>query len=55
MRLGQDVVTALEKAAAEEEKVRSKGAAPKNETGTTPRPIPNGSNGERSGAGESSG
>jgi hypothetical protein len=55
MHLGQDVVTVLEKAAAQEEKARSKGAPPKNETGTTPRPIPNRSNGEPSGAGESSG
>ncbi|MGO4758360.1 hypothetical protein AB4212_58810 [Streptomyces sp. 2MCAF27] len=55
MHLDQDVVTALEKAAAEEEKARSKGAAPKNETGRTPKAIPNGRNDEPSGVGESSG
>jgi transposase len=36
MHLDQDLLTALEKAAAEEEKVRSKGATPKNETGRIP-------------------
>jgi transposase len=37
MHLDQDVLTALEKAAAEEEKARSKGAAPKNKTGRKPK------------------
>ena len=32
MHMGEDVLTALEKAAAEEEKARSKGATPKNKT-----------------------
>ena len=40
MHLDEDVVTALEKAAAEEEKARSKGAAPKSKTGETPKAIP---------------
>lgn len=35
MPMGEDVLTALEKAAAEEEKARSKGAALKNKTGRT--------------------
>jgi transposase len=35
MHLGEDVITALEKAAAEEEKARSKGAASKNKAGRT--------------------
>src|SRR3954451_9426035 len=40
MHLGQDVLTALEKAAAEEEKARSKGAAATNKPGRTPKTIP---------------
>jgi transposase len=55
MHLGEDVLTALEKAATEEEKARSKGAAPKNKTGRTPRPVPSGRSGDASGAGASSG
>jgi transposase len=35
MHLGEDVITALEKAAAEGEKARSKGAASKNKAGRT--------------------
>ena len=46
MHLDQDLLTALEKAAAEEEKARSKGATPKNETGR----IPNGKSDDASGA-----
>jgi transposase len=53
--LGEDVLTALEKAAAEEEKARSKGAASKNKTGRTPKPIPRGKSGDASGAGADSG
>jgi hypothetical protein len=37
MHLDQDVLTALEKAAAEEEKARSNGAVPKNKTGRKPK------------------
>lgn len=55
MHLGEDVITALEKAAAEEEKARSKGAASKNQTGRTPKPIPSGRNDAASGAAENSG
>ncbi|ANP52293.1 transposase [Streptomyces griseochromogenes] len=40
MHMSKDVLTALEKAAAEEGKARSKGAARKNKTGRTPKPIP---------------
>jgi transposase len=42
MHLGQDVITVLEEAAAEEEKVRSKGAASRSETGRLPKRIPSG-------------
>lgn len=42
MHLDRDVVAALEKAAAEEEKTRSKGAASKNKPGRTPKTIPSG-------------
>lgn len=38
MHLGEDVITALEKAATEEETVRSKGAVSKNKTGRGTRP-----------------
>ncbi len=55
MHLGEDVLTALEKAAAEAEKARSKGAASKNETGRKPGPVPRGRSGDASGAGEKSG
>jgi len=55
MHLGEDVITALEKAATEEEKTRSKGAAAKNKPGRTPTPIPGGRNDGASGAGENSG
>ncbi|GHF15739.1 hypothetical protein GCM10014715_83760 [Streptomyces spiralis] len=36
MQLGEDVLTALEEAAAEEEKARSKGAMSKDKTGDPP-------------------
>lgn len=39
--MSEDVLTALEKTTAEEEeKARSKGAAPKNKMGRTSKPIP---------------
>jgi transposase len=37
MHLGEDVISALEKAATQEEKARSKGATSKNKTGRTPK------------------
>ncbi|AOW85768.1 IS5 family transposase [Streptomyces olivaceus] len=40
MHMSKDVLTALEEAAAEERKARAKGAARKNKTGRTPKPIP---------------
>jgi transposase len=55
MHLSEDVLTVLEKAAAEEEKTRSKGAAAKNKPGRTPKTIPSGKSDDASGAGESSG
>lgn len=55
MHLGEDTITALEKAAAEEEKARSKGASSKNKTGRTPRAIPSGRSDDASGVGENSG
>lgn len=54
MHLDEDVVTALEKAAAEEEKARSKGAASKNKAGRRPKAIPRGKNDDASGAGANS-
>lgn len=54
MHLGQEVLTALEKAAAEEEKARSKGAAPKNKADATPKRPPSGRNDDGFAAGESS-
>lgn len=53
MHLGENVITALEKAAAEE-KARSKGAAARNETGRTPKPAPGGRGGDAFDAGASS-
>ncbi|GAA3367352.1 hypothetical protein GCM10020367_67590 [Streptomyces sannanensis] len=53
--LGQDVMTALEKAAVDEEKARQKGAARKNKTGRTPETTPSGKNDGTSGAGANSG
>ncbi|GAB7030327.1 hypothetical protein JCM4914_49240 [Streptomyces platensis subsp. malvinus] len=55
MHLGEDVVTALEKAAAEEEKARSKGAASKNKAGRSPKATPRGKNDDASGVGGNSG
>jgi hypothetical protein len=54
MHRGEDVITALEKAAAEEEKARSKGAASKNKAGRTSKRIPSGRNDEAYGVGEKS-
>jgi transposase len=54
MHLGEDVITALEKAAAEEEKARSKGAASKNKAGRTSKQIPSGRNDDAYGVGEES-
>ena len=50
MHLDQDVITALEKAAAEEEKAGQKGALSKNKTGRTPKSPPSGKNDGASGA-----
>jgi hypothetical protein len=55
MHLDQDVIAALEKAAAEEEKARSKGAAAKNETGRTAGMPPSGRSDDASGVDENSG
>lgn len=55
MHLDEDVITALEKAAAEEEKARSKGAAAKNKAGRTAKTIPHGKNDAASGDGGNSG
>ena len=53
--LDQDVVAALEKAAAEEEKARSKGAASKNKPGRTQKPVPGGKSDDVSGVGANCG
>jgi len=53
MHLGEDVLIALEKAAAEEE-ARSKGAAAKSKTGRTSGRIPSGRSEDVSGAGAGS-
>lgn len=55
MHLDEDVLAVLEKAAAEEEKPRSKGAASKDETGRTSGPIPCRESDDASGGGEKSG
>ncbi|GII06199.1 transposase [Planobispora takensis] len=55
MHMSQDVLAAVEKAAIEEEKTRSKGATSKNKTGQRPKPIPKGRSGDACGAAESSG
>ena len=55
MHLSEDVLTALEKAAAEEETARSKGAAPRNKTGRTQMPIPTGKSADVSGDATDSG
>ncbi|CQR59851.1 Transposase [Streptomyces leeuwenhoekii] len=54
MHLDEDVITALEKAAAEEEKVRSKGAGSKNKEGRRPKAIPRGRNDDAFGVGGNS-
>jgi hypothetical protein len=55
MHLDRDVLTALEKAATEAEKARSKGAASKNKTDRTPIPIPSTKSADASAGGENSG
>jgi transposase len=55
MHLDQDMLTALEKAAAEEEKARQKGATRKNKTDRTPETALSGTSGDASGAGANSG
>jgi transposase len=50
MRLAPDTLAALEKAAAEEEKARQKGAVRKDKTGTEPESIRSGRNADVSGA-----
>jgi hypothetical protein len=55
MHLDEDVVTALEKAAAEEEKARSKGAASQNKADRRPKAIPRGKNEYASGVGGNTG
>lgn len=55
MQLGEDMLTALEKAATEEEKARSKGAMGKDKTGEPPTVTPSGKNDAVSGAGTDSG
>jgi len=55
MHLDEDVLGALEKAAAEEEKARSKGAASKDKAGGMPKVIPRGMNDDASGDGGNSG
>ena len=54
MHMDQDVLTALEKAAAEEENARSKGAPQKHKTDRTPKATPSGRSDDASGAGASS-
>ncbi len=55
MHLDEEVLTALEEAAAEAEKARSKGAAATNEPGRRPEAIPGGKNDGASGADADSG
>ncbi len=56
MHLGHEVIAALEKAVAEEEKeARKKGVARTDKTGRAPEAIPRGRNSDASGAGTGSG
>jgi transposase len=55
IHLDPDTLTALEKAAAEEEKARQRGAARQNKSGRMARTARNEKNGDASGAGASSG
>lgn len=55
MHLDPDIVTALEKAAAEEEKARQKGAARKDKAGRTPKTTQSGKSDAVSDAGTNSG
>jgi hypothetical protein len=54
MHLGPGIITALEKAAAEQEKARQKGAARKDKTDGTPKMIPTGNSDGASGTGTNS-
>ncbi|MDQ1065115.1 transposase [Streptomyces canus] len=54
MHLDEDVLTALEQVATQEEKARSKGAASRNKTGRQSRVIPSGRSDGGSGVGGSS-
>ena len=54
MHLDEDVLAALEKAAIEEEKARSKGATSKHKPGRTPKSTPSGRSDDASGVGGSS-
>jgi transposase len=55
MHLGQEVITALEEAPAEEEKARQKGATRKDKTGGTPKTTRNGKSDDIPGVGANSG
>ncbi|GGQ56252.1 hypothetical protein GCM10010267_19110 [Streptomyces griseorubens] len=55
MHLDEEVLTALEKSAADAEKARSKGAAATNKPGGRPAAIPSGKNDGASGADADSG
>lgn len=52
--MNEDLLTALEKAAAEEGKTKSKGAASKNKADRAPRLIPSWTSNDASGTAESS-
>lgn len=54
MRMGKEVMDALEEAAAEEEKARQKGAASKNKAGRAPGPATSARSGDASGSGRGS-
>jgi transposase len=54
MRIGKEVMDALEKAAAEQEQARQKGAIRRNTTGRTTETTPSGKSGDVSGDGASS-
>jgi transposase len=54
MRIGKEVMDALEEAAAEEEQARQKGAARRDETGRMTGAIPSGKSGDVSGDGAGS-
>lgn len=54
MRIGKDVMDALDEAAAEQEQARQKGAARRDRTGGTTEAAPSGKSGDASGDGASS-